>query len=123
MKCDQSNGYAGWTVCDRVTNEPVAYVVWVDPDDKTFCTIDVPPRVIGNEYAKTTHQCSEITVDFASTTFWVVKAPLQVAQLSPGRQQQQEPSNQPCPECCQPDTCKRIDYCAAHRCGFGETAP
>jgi hypothetical protein len=25
-----------------------------------------------------------------------------------------------CDECCQEEACRRIDYCAAYRCGFGQ---
>ena len=122
MKCDASNGFAGWVLRDRVTGDSVDYVLWVDPDANEYCAMDVPVRRVGGEIASTVHKAADITVDLAGLTFWFQPAPVVVAPLSTG-QQEQERTDQPCQECCQPETCKRIDYCAAHRCGFGERAP
>jgi hypothetical protein len=52
-----------------------------------------------------------------------VKAPVTVAPLSPGRQAQSEPAGKPCADCCQPEACRRTNYCAAHRSTFGENPP
>lgn len=122
MRCDGNNGYAGWKVCDVVTSQPVPYVVWVDPDDNTYCTMDQPTRINWRtgEIAQTVHHVKDFTVDVIACTFWYEKLPVTVAPLSPGRQQDQRPSNRPCDACRQPETCKRIDYCAAYRCRFGE---
>jgi hypothetical protein len=125
MKCDGSNGYAGWLLCDRVTNLPVPSVLWVDPDANEYCTVDEPVRINwrNGEVARTVHRVKDIAVDFSATTFWFERAPVLVAPLSAGRQQQDESTDRPCADCCQPEACRRICYCAAHRCGFGETAP
>lgn len=123
MMCTAVNGYAGWSVIDKATGIRIDHVVWVDPELKAFCTVDHPFRVIGGDVASTLHRCAEITVDLAAATFWIVLAPVVVAPLSPGRQHTPEPTDQPCPDCCQPQACRRNSWCAAHRCGFGERAP
>jgi hypothetical protein len=125
MKCDATNGYAGWLLCDRVTNLPVANVLWVDPDANEYCTFDEPVRVNwrNGEVASTVHRVKDIAVDFGATTFWFERAPVLVAPLSAGRQQQSELTDQPCADCCQPDACRRTNYCAAHRSTFGENPP
>ncbi len=124
MRCDASNGYAGWTVREQVIGCAYEDVLWVDPDVNEFCTIDRPIRLIGGlEVATTVHRAQEIIVDLSGTTFWIVKAPVFVAPLSSGRQQEQEPTGQACADCCQEETCRRVNYCAAHRGPFGERAP
>ncbi len=123
MKCDAASGYFGWRVVDLATGHKIEHVIWVDPQMKVYCTADQPFRVIAGEVAKTIHVAADITEDFTSMTFWVARRAVTVAPLSAGRQAEQEPSGQPCPDCCQPDACRRICYCAAHRCGFGEAAP
>ena len=123
MRCDHSNGYLGWTVVDSVTGIRFEYVLWVDPDAKEFCTMDTPARAIGNEIAKTVHKAQEIETDPVHMRFIVTKAPIVVAPLSRGRQHTPERSDQPCADCRQPHTCRRIHYCAAHRSDFGAVAP
>lgn len=117
------NGYAGWEAIDKITGLRIKDVLWVDPEDKSYCTIDEPYRVVAGEVAHTVYRCSEVTADLPAMRFWIVRTPTVVAPLNPGRQQAPERTDQPCADCCQPDTCKRIDYCAAHRCAFGERAP
>ena len=123
MRCDHSNGYGAWIVRDKVTNQTVPYVLWVDPDLKEWATMDLPPRLSGHEVAHTVHRAQEITVDLAACTFWVLKAPVTIPPLRPSRQEDQPPTNQPCQDCCQPETCRRLDFCAAHRGPFGKRAP
>lgn len=120
MKCDGLNGYAGWKVCEKVTNQQEVWALWADPDANTYATMDQPPRVLATgEMAHTVHKVKDITVDVLSCTFWIERLAVTVAPLSRGRQGPKEPSNKPCEACRQPETCKRIDYCAAYRCRFG----
>lgn len=123
MKCTASNGYAGWLVREESTGDKIENVVWIDPDLLVYCAYDEPLRIIGVEVARTVYRVQDIRVDRAASTFWIKRAPVMVAPLSPGRQQDQQPTDKPCADCCQPDTCRRIDYCAAHRCDFGAKAP
>jgi hypothetical protein len=123
MKCDAANGYAGWKVVDLATGGLVDHVVWVDPETKSYCTVDQPFRIVAGEVAKTVHVANDITEDFTSMTFWMARRAVLVAPLSAGRQQQEESTGKPCADCCQPEACRRIDYCAAHRGPFGERAP
>jgi hypothetical protein len=122
MKCDASNGYAGWQLRDNATNQPVPNVLWADPDTNEYCTADWPIRIVAGEIATTMHLVQDFTVDFAAMTFWFTRLPVTVQPLSAGRQQN-EPSDKPCGDCCQPGACRRTSYCAAHRCDFGSIAP
>lgn len=123
LKCHAMNGYAGWLVREESSGDRINHVIWVDPDLKTYCAHDVPFSVVGAELASTVYAVEDIRTDHAGKTFWIKRAAVTVAPLSPGRQQAQEPTNKPCPECCQEETCRRLDWCAAHKCGFGERAP
>jgi hypothetical protein len=123
MKCDHTNGYVCWETRDKVTGARIEYVLWVDPDANEWATVDMPPRLSGGEVAKTVHRAQEIIVDVISATFWVLKAPVTIPPLRPSRQEEQEATNKPCEECKQPQTCRRLDYCAAHRGPFGQRAP
>jgi hypothetical protein len=123
MRCDHTNGYLGWDCRDKVTNQQFKYVAWVDPDAKEFCTYEYPFRIVGNEAATSVHRAQEIVVDLPACTFWVLKAPVTIPPLRPSRQEEQGPTNKPCEECKQPQTCRRLDYCAAHRGPFGQRAP
>jgi hypothetical protein len=124
MICSASNGYSGWLVRDSITNEKIEFVEWIDPDSKTYCATDFPWRAgSSGVLLNTVYRCASIIVDLPACTFWVTKAPATVAPLSPGRQQDQQPTDKPCPDCCQEETCRRLDWCAAHRCDFGAKAP
>ena len=122
MKCDHTNGYVGWKLRDVVTNQEVPYVLWVDPDANTYATLDTPPRIDWKtgEVAQTVHKVKSFIVDVPACTFWFEKLPLTVAPFTPSRSLPKQPTNRPCDVCCQPETCKRIDYCAAYRRRFGE---
>lgn len=123
MYLSACNGYAGWKVVDAATGMIWPDVLWVNPDAKQFCTIDMPLRTVGNELATTVHAAEIITADFPAMTFWVRRPAVLVAPLSPGRQADQEPPGKPCADCCQPQACERTGWCAAHRGTFGERAP
>lgn len=121
MKCDEGNGYGGWKLYDKATNQQVAWVLWVDPEEKTYATMDTPPRVLSNGVmASTVHRVKDITVDVLACVFWFEKLAVTVAPLSRGRQGERQPSGKACSECRQEATCRRINYCAQYRCGFGE---
>lgn len=119
MICDSSNGYAGWTAVDSVTGIAIDYVLWVDPDALEFCTMAFRAWPV----TKTIHKAQSISIEPFYKKFVVTKAAVIVQPLSAGRQDMTEPTGKPCAECCQEETCRRLDYCAAHRCGFGERAP
>jgi hypothetical protein len=121
MKCDYRNGYAGWTVRDVVTNQPEPYVIWVDPDDNTYATVDTPTRIDWKtgEVAQTVHRVKDFIIDVPACTFWFEKLAVTVPPLRSGNDPK-VPTNKPCDACRQPETCKRIDFCAAYRCRFGE---
>ena len=123
MKCDASNGFAGWVLRDRVTGDRIDYVLWVDPDANEYRAMDMPARFVNGEVAATTHKVADITVDLSALTFWFQRAPATVTPLSPGWQDEQERTDQPCQECCQESVCRRTGWCAAHRGPFGERAP
>jgi len=123
MKCDANNGYVGWKVIDKGSGQTIEHVSWIDPDENTYCTIDVPRYLHGNELACTVHRAGDIKVEWGTATFWVTQLGGTVAPLSPGRQHTPEPTDRPCADCCQPQACRRTNYCAAHRCDFGSVAP
>lgn len=124
MKCDYRNGYAGWTVRDIVTNQQEPYVIWVDPDDNTYATVDQPFRIDWktNSVAQTIHHVKDFIVDVQACTFWFEKLAVTVAPLRSSNGPK-PPTDQPCAVCCQPETCRRIDFCAAYRCRFGCANP
>jgi hypothetical protein len=116
MRMDRRSGFAGYTVIDDATGTTLHEVAWVDDVALEVATVAQPPRIDFStlEIALDIVKVTRVAVDYAAEVIHLndpVRPWTVVAQVS-------EPK--PCEDCCQPETCRRIDFCAQYRCGFGE---
>jgi hypothetical protein len=109
-------GHEGeFTLMDDATGQPVPNWVWVDVALREYATQDTAS--IWGVYTTTKVSVSRVAVNWAAKTIHVNEPP-QIVSTS-GIQVRELHA---CHECCQPDACRRIHYCAAWKCGFGEVS-
>jgi hypothetical protein len=119
MELHLFGGFYGFTVLDMATGTTVAEVQWVDDSTMEYAT--TVPAVLRADgfwevtFGWTTHKVTAVRVDYVNKR---IEVNTPAAQASPWP----FPTSQgkQCDACCQPDTCKRIDFCAAYRCRFGQ---
>jgi hypothetical protein len=112
------NGYADFKVIDDAKRAEIAGFTWVDDVRLEYEAYVLPARYgcnggLATEIVKVTavivnHAAREIHVNTPQPIM------LTVAVGAPVR------AVRACAECRQEETCRRIDYCAAYRCGFGQ---
>jgi hypothetical protein len=112
-------GYTGFDVIDDATGQKIRDVLWVDPLALEVVVPSLPLRIdpITGEVVKDCIKISSVRVDFSTREIHVNQPKIVSIQIG-ARVSEQEP--RACEECCQPQTCERIHYCAAWKCGFGE---
>jgi hypothetical protein len=116
MRMGPSTGFVGFTVIDDATGKTLREVVWVDDVALEAATLARPLRVdiLTLKAAVDVMKVTRVAVDYAAEVIHLndpVRPWTLVTQTS-------EPK--PCDECRQPETCRRTDFCAQYRCGFGE---
>jgi hypothetical protein len=111
------NGYADFKVIDDATRAEIAGFTWVDDVRLEYEAYVLPARYgcnggLATEIVKVSavsvnHAAREIHVNTPQPIMLTVTvgAPVRAVRA--------------CTECRQEETCRRIDYCAAYRCGFG----
>jgi hypothetical protein len=115
----RATGYDGFKVIDDATNTPVENVTWVDDVALEYeifrkqAHYSLVTSIWGMEIVKVSavsvnHAAREIHVNTPQPIM------LTVAVGAPVR------AVRACAECRQEETCRRIDDCAAYRCGFGQ---
>lgn len=112
--------YFGYQVFDS-DGTVVANVVWVDDTKQEMACYEWPYRIVGDEMATVIKQVNGVRVDFPSMTIHVntgVAVTIPTWTHVPGIDKQP----QACSECMQEPTCRRICYCAAYKCCFGEVS-
>lgn len=104
-------------VRDAATGRTVSEVIWVDDVTLEYATPSQPIRLDWHtlELAIDIHKVTRVLVDYANRVIHVNEPPLVHARAGIAVRELHA-----CAECCQADTCRRIDYCAAFKCGFGE---
>jgi hypothetical protein len=124
----QFNGYADFKVIDDATGCEVKDFLWVDdfsleyavPDPSYNRIVFTGTSIIADVAEKIT-KVSRVSVNYAAKEIHLNEPKLVQIQLaSPAASVSQEP--RACEECCQESTCRRINYCAAWKCSFGEVA-
>jgi hypothetical protein len=121
MRMTPHNGYMGFTVLDADGSE-IKNVVWVDDAAQQYACYEDPPRLAGLEFALIVTSVNGIRVDHAYKKIYVntgvvSKVPSWTAVPAVPVVKQKPRA---CSECRQEETCRRISYCAAFKCGFGE---
>lgn len=127
MRIDLGSVLDDFTVVDLATGAEVYGVMWVDDTTLEYATLRYPV-VFTDGWGADIHKATAVRVDYVNKRIEVNTppahtAPVTIPPLRPSKQEEQGSTNRPCEECKQPGTCKRLDYCAAHRCAFGERAP
>lgn len=105
--------HAGFTMVDDATGKTVDNWSWIDPRALEYCYFD--GTFIWGGLVTETAKVSRVLVNYVAREIHVNELPMpqvagQVRELHA------------CNECTQPDTCRRIHYCAAWKCGFGEAS-
>jgi hypothetical protein len=104
--------HAGFALMDDATGKAVEHWSWVDDtllEYAFFHGVAVWGLMVTH-----TAKVSRVQVNYVTKTIHVNELPMpqivgvQVRELHA------------CAECCQPNACRRIHYCAQWRCGFGE---
>lgn len=116
MRMSAETGYEGYRVIDDSTGKVIPDVMWVD---------DTPPQyAISGGYSV---WGTQLLADIVNVTRIAVNYPgkeIHVNDPPPASEmpwwEQRFPPKIACDECCQQDTCRRIDYCTRFKCGFGE---
>jgi hypothetical protein len=114
MRYDSSNMPA-CKVIDDATGQEIKLVIWVDDVTLEYAAWGGYSTYMPME---TITKVSSVKVNHAAREIHVNEPPLAtpVNRCLP----KFGTASFACGECCQQDTCRRIDYCPAHRCGFGE---
>jgi hypothetical protein len=119
MELNISGAFSGFTVIDMATGTSIVDALWVDDTALEYATTE-PPVLQSNGYWTVSfgwviHKVTAVRVDYVNKRIEVNTPPAQTAPwpfpTSQGKQ---------CDACCQPQTCQRIDFCAAYRCRFGQ---
>ncbi len=119
MRMDNKSGFAGFIVVDLATGMKIDGVVWVDDTTMEYATAIVPYVVSDGEFAVDIHKVTAVRVDYVNKRIEVNTATPQTQTPWPF------PTSEPkaCFECTMPETCKRLDFCMAHKCSFGDANP
>jgi hypothetical protein len=112
------NGYADFKVIDDATRAEIAGFTWVDDVRLEYEAYVLPARYgcnggLATEIVKVT----AVIVNHAAREIHVNTAAAGSAHGSYGAPAR---AVRACDACCQEETCRRTDYCAAYRCGFGQ---
>jgi hypothetical protein len=107
--------HAGFTVMDDATGKAVEHWSWVDDVALEYAYFDGSYFWGASVVLQMTRtaKVSRVQVNYATREIHVNELPMpqtgiQVRELHA------------CAECCQPDACRRIHFCAAWKCNFGE---
>jgi hypothetical protein len=116
MRMTALNGFYGFPVVDLSTGYEIPVVMWVDDTTLEYATLRFPLMTAnGDIFTEDIHKVTAVRVDYVNKRIEVNTPPAQTAPwpfpTSQGKQ---------CDACCQPQTCQRIDFCAAYRCRFGQ---
>lgn len=115
MRMDKVSGFYGFTTVDLSTGAEIANVVWADDTTLEYATLRLPYWVDPSGVVSVdVHKVTAVRVDYVNKRIELNTLPAQTPWPFPTS----EPKA--CHECHQPETCKRIDFCAAHKCRFGE---
>lgn len=115
MRIESSSGLI-FTVIDLVTGTKIENVMWVDDAALEYAVVRIPVVIVDDQFEVDIHKVTAVRVDYVNKRIEVNTATPQTQTPWPF------PTSEPkaCFECCQPETCKRIDMCVAHKCRFGE---
>lgn len=118
MRMDNRNGFGGYIVIDLATASEIKEVLWVDDTALVYATLLIPWVTLTGEINEEIHKVTAVRVDYVNKR---IEVNTPAAQAAPWP----FPTSQPkaCHECCQPETCKRLDFCMAHKCVFGDANP
>jgi hypothetical protein len=110
------NGYADFTVVDDSTGKDITEdFLWVDDTALEMRVISHPVRHMFGEPVSELVAVTAVRVDYACKVIHVNEPPVPLAITVR--------ELRACGECCQSDTCSRINYCAAFKTCFGEASP
>lgn len=108
-------GFAGFKVFDLGTGTYLDRVMWVDDTALEYATLSDPVVIEDDQFKVDVHKVSSVRVDYVNRVITVDSgAGVWPFPTTPAKE------GKACDECCQPETCKRIDYCARYKCRFGE---
>src|SRR5262245_3602176 len=91
-------------VIDDRSGDEVAHFLWLDTESLELC--------VGWAIYSVTTQVSSVRVNWAAKVIHVNDPPAQAVSTPTAK-----PASA-CANCRQEETCRRIDYCAAHKCCF-----
>lgn len=118
MRMTPQTGYMGYDVVDA-DGSKIERVAWVDDTTQQYACFEEPARWVGYELAVIVKSVTGIRVDHADKKIYVNSGIVsKVACLSTVTPMAR--TVRACTECRQEPTCRRINYCAQYRCGFGE---
>lgn len=120
MRMDSTNGYGDFTVYDVAMARIIEHVNWIDDTSLQVCVIPQPPRLAATGWTLHTEiiPVSSVSVDYPAQRITVNTCVGVKVIAAPAQHHDKPPAA--CEECRQEDTCRRIHYCAAYRCEFGE---
>lgn len=111
MQMRPDNGFAGFKVVDDAAGAEIKNVVWVDDVALEYCVYAPWPAA-----STTIVKVTAVRVHHVAKEIHVNAPPVKAF----GVDYSVEKPASACDACCQEATCRRIHYCAAYRCGFGE---
>ena len=118
MRMTPLNGYLGCDVIDS-DGSKIQRVAWVDDTTQQYACFEEPARYVGYELAVIVKSVTGVRVDHADKKIYInsgiVSKVACLLTVAPEIR-----TVRPCTECRQEETCRRISYCAAFKCGFGE---
>jgi|GEM_PF-6105177 hypothetical protein len=117
MRMDSQSFPQGVKVVDDATGTTLHDVVWVDDVSLEYAVVSQPVRYdLGTwEIATDVVKVTRVQIDWVSKVIHLNDLPAPAAAIAVRELHA-------CDQCCQEETCRRIHYCAAYRCGFGEVA-
>jgi hypothetical protein len=110
-------GYVGYKVIDDATRLEIQRVLWVDDVALEYQTVKQPAYHPYGGLDTDVVKVTAVTVNHAAREIHVNTPQPIVLSISVGTP---ERVLRACGECCQEATCRRTDYCARYRCGFGQ---
>lgn len=119
MLIDAMTGFPGFKVIDDSTGQEIKNVLWIDTSAMEYAVMLFPSgygffaQAVGAEIDTEVFTVTRIEFDYVNKVVRFNEPPPSTCGITVRELHA-------CDECCQKDTCRRIDYCSRYRCGFGE---